>query len=75
MKTLLALGRLTKKPNWRQILASVIAAMLGVQSNKNRQRDFNNATIKQFLMAAFIVVIVFICSLYFLVQSAIYWLK
>ena len=69
------MSTIADKPGWRQILTSILAAIIGVQSNKNRHRDFKNASIKQFLIMGFIVVIIFIFAIYLLVQGTVYWLK
>lgn len=57
------------KPNILQIAKSVIAAAVGVQSNKNREQDFQHGTLSSYLIGgaiftvSFIIVIVLIVSM------------
>lgn len=44
----------------KQILSSVFAAALGVQSSKNRERDFKQGSIKIFIAAGLIFTALFI---------------
>jgi len=52
-----------KKPQkltlW-QIICSVVAAAFGVQSDKNRERDFNQAKPSTYIIAGVIFTIVFV---------------
>ena len=41
------------------ILKSAFAAMLGVQSNENRERDFNSGKFWHFFVAGFVVTVIF----------------
>lgn len=47
---------------------STIAAACGIQSKKNRERDFANAKPSTFVIAGIIFVIVFILGMYGIVQ-------
>tara|TARA_R110000787_G_scaffold52539_1_gene123730 strand:+ start:305 stop:496 length:192 start_codon:yes stop_codon:yes gene_type:complete len=49
--------------NFKETLKSVGAAFLGVQSNKNRQRDFTQGKLSHFIIAGIIAVVLFIASL------------
>ncbi|PCH94251.1 MAG: DUF2970 domain-containing protein [Gammaproteobacteria bacterium] len=42
---------------------SVAAAFIGVQSNKNREKDFNQGKLSHIIIVGIIVVIVFITAL------------
>ena len=54
-----------EKPHgWRDVIAGVMAAALGVQSEKNRQRDFEHGSPRQFVIVAIIATLVFIGLVY-----------
>lgn len=58
-----------KKPHgWRDVIAGVLAAALGVQSEKNRQRDFEHGSPRQFLVVAVVATLVFIVAIYVIVK-------
>lgn len=45
-----------------QVFQSVLAALFGVQSDKNRRRDFNAANPKTYLIVGVIVTLLFILT-------------
>jgi heme/copper-type cytochrome/quinol oxidase subunit 2 len=47
---------------------SVLAAMFGVQSSKNSERDLNSGKLRNFICAGIICLVVFILSIYCLVK-------
>ena len=49
-----------QKPGFIDIVKSTLAAALGVQSNKNRERDFKHGSIKTFAIAGIIFTVIFI---------------
>ena len=49
-----------QKPGFVDIVKSTLAAALGVQSNKNRERDFKHGSIKTFAIAGVIFTVIFI---------------
>jgi hypothetical protein len=49
-----------KKLNPLQVIGSVLAAGLGVQSSKNRERDFKQGRIGVFIAAGILFTLVFI---------------
>jgi len=49
-----------KEPNLLQVIASVLAAAFGVQSNKNRQRDFQKGNVLLFIGVGVIGTILFV---------------
>jgi hypothetical protein len=58
-----------EKPHgWRDVIASVVAAGLGVQSEKNRQRDFAHGSPKQFLIVAIGATLLFVAGVYAVVH-------
>ena len=50
------------------VIGSVFAAGLGVQSSKNRERDFKHGRFGVFLAAGFLFTLIFIGSVYGVVQ-------
>ncbi len=50
------------------VAASVLAAALGVQSSKNRERDFRYGSLKQFVVVGIIGTILFIVAVYSMVR-------
>ncbi|WP_461482688.1 DUF2970 domain-containing protein [Porticoccus sp.] len=49
-----------QKPGFWQIVFSTLAAFLGVQSNKNRERDFKHGNIYVYIVSGLIFTTVFI---------------
>jgi hypothetical protein len=49
--------------NFKETLKSVGAAFFGVQSDKNRERDFTQGKFSHFIIAGLIAVVIFIGSL------------
>tara|TARA_B110000503_G_C6967061_1_gene337616 strand:+ start:173 stop:421 length:249 start_codon:yes stop_codon:yes gene_type:complete len=56
---------------FRQILSSVFAAALGVQSSKNRDRDFKQGSAGAFLIAGLLFTVLFIVGVITVVQVVI----
>lgn len=56
------------RPSLKQVIGSVLAAGFGVQSNKNRQRDFSSGSGKQFVIVGIVATIMFVLTIYFIVQ-------
>ncbi|TCO72734.1 DUF2970 domain-containing protein [Chromatocurvus halotolerans] len=52
----------------RQIISSVFAAGLGVQSSKNRERDFTEGNAGLFIIAGLVFTALFIGGVYLVVQ-------
>jgi hypothetical protein len=59
------------KLNPLQVVASVFAAGLGVQSSKNRDRDFKQGRIGVFIAAGIVFTLFFIASVMFVVQMVL----
>jgi hypothetical protein len=49
--------------NFKKTFKSVGAAFFGVQSDKNRERDFTEGKFSHFIIAGVIAVVIFIASL------------
>ncbi len=57
-----------KALNPMQVVSSVLAAGLGVQSSKNRERDFKQGKIGVFIAAGIVFTLFFIGAVYTVVQ-------
>jgi len=55
-----------------QIISSVLASFIGVQSNKNRERDFKYGRPIYFIIAGVILTVLFILAVYSAVQFALH---
>jgi hypothetical protein len=51
-----------KKPKLRTLVLSVLAAGFGVQSDKNRQRDFTHGSPLAFILGGLLFTLLFIAS-------------
>jgi hypothetical protein len=49
-------------PFWR-VMLSVMQASYGVQNKKNKERDFQNGSVKGFVAAALIFTVIFVMTL------------
>ncbi|MEW6998778.1 DUF2970 domain-containing protein [Colwelliaceae bacterium BS250] len=52
-----------KPPSIKDVAGSVGAAFLGVQSDKNRERDFSQGKFSHFIIVGAIAVLLFVASL------------
>ena len=57
-----------KSLNTLQVVSSVMAAGLGVQSSKNRERDFKQGRLGVFIAAGIIFTLLFIGTVFTVVQ-------
>ena len=60
-----------KKPNFLQVIGSVLAAFFGVQNSKNRERDFKHGNHRHFIIAGVVLTAVFVLSVFALVQMVL----
>ena len=60
-----------EKLNVLQVVSSVFAAGLGVQSSKNRQRDFKQGRLGVFIAAGIIFTLLFIGAVFTVVQMVL----
>ncbi len=56
------------KVSWWAVVKSVLSAMLGVQSAKNRERDFTQGKPHQYIIIGIIATLLFIFTLVFVVS-------
>lgn len=59
------------KLNPLQVVGSVFAAGLGVQSSKNRERDFKQGRVGVFIAAGIVFTLIFIGTVLFVVQMVL----
>lgn len=56
------------KPTITQIVKSVLAAFIGVQSADNRKNDFEQGSLSTYVIAGIIFTVVFVAGIIFLVS-------
>lgn len=56
-------GNHSNKPGFFQVIASIVAAAIGVQSDKNRQRDFTQGNPLIYIFGGLIFTVVFVMTL------------
>ncbi|CAM3079943.1 hypothetical protein BZK31_00600 [Pseudomonas floridensis] len=61
-----------KSPTVRQMLHSILAAAFGVQSGKNRERDFTHGKPAHFLLLGLLCTVIFVAVLFGVVQLVLY---
>ncbi len=59
------------KPTITQVIKSVLAAAIGVQSNDNRQKDFTHGSLSTYVVAGLIFTVLFVSGLVFLVSTVL----
>jgi hypothetical protein len=57
------------KPTITQVVKSVLAAFIGVQSETNRKKDFEHGSLSTYLIAGFIFTALFVVAIIFLVSA------
>jgi len=57
------------KPTITQVIKSVLAAAIGVQSDDNRQQDFTQGSLVTYVIAGLIFTVLFVSGLVFLVST------
>lgn len=62
-----------KPPTFWQMLQSVLAAAFGVQSGKNRARDFSQGKASHFIAMGVIFTLIFVLLLYALVRLVLHF--
>jgi len=57
-----------EKPSFLDVVKSVLASFFGVQSDKNRERDFQQGNPMQFILVGIVLTILFIVAMIILVK-------
>jgi hypothetical protein len=60
-----------KKPSLVQVIISVLASLLGVQSDRNRQRDFARGDPKDYIGVYVALVVLFVIGMIVLVNMVL----
>lgn len=60
-----------RQPGFLQVVLSTLAAAIGVQSNKNRERDFRSGSIKAYVAAGIIFTTLFVLTLVLVVRTVL----
>lgn len=64
-------GQPEKRPNALQVIWSVIAALFGVQSQKNRDRDFRKGDPRDYIVVYVVLVIVLVAGMIMVVNAVL----
>jgi hypothetical protein len=59
------------KPGLGSVIMSTLSAFIGIQSSKNRERDFAKGNFKAYVISGLIFTVVFITSIVMLVKFLI----
>ena len=59
------------KPSFGQVVLSTLAAAIGVQTNKNRERDFKGGSFKAYIAAGIIFTTLFVLTLVLVVKMVL----
>ncbi len=57
------------KPTITQVIKSILAAVIGIQSDANRQRDLKEGYLSVYLIGGLIFTVLFVSGLVFLVSN------
>lgn len=56
------------RPSFLDVVKSVLASFFGVQSDKNRERDFQQGSPAQFIIVGLVLTVLFIVGMIFIVK-------
>jgi hypothetical protein len=59
------------KPTVTQVIKSVLAAFIGVQSEANRKKDFESGSLSAYVIAGLIFTVLFVVAIIFLVSAIV----
>jgi hypothetical protein len=59
------------KPTITQVIKSVLAAFIGVQSEANRKKDFESGSLSAYVIAGLIFTALFVVTIIFLVYKIV----
>ena len=66
--TLLSAGDVVSKSNIMQLIKSVLSAAIGVQSDENRRKEFEQGSLSSYVIAGVIFTVLFVGGLILLVS-------
>lgn len=58
----------TSKPSFLAVVISILAALFGVQSERNRQRDFNHGNPAIYIAVGIVFIVLFVLALVLVVN-------
>lgn len=59
---------MTTRPGLKQVVKAVAGALIGVQSEQQRQQDFNSSGPMPYILVGVLMTALFVCSLLLLVS-------
>ena len=59
------------KPTITQVFKSVLAAVIGVQSEANRKKDFEQGSFSTYIIAGLIFTVFFVAAIIFVVSTVV----
>jgi hypothetical protein len=59
------------KPTITQVIKSVLAAFIGVQSEDNRKKDFEHGSLSTYIIAGIIFTVLFVVAIIVLVSTIV----
>ncbi|MDD2724308.1 MAG: DUF2970 domain-containing protein [Methylovulum sp.] len=59
------------QPSMIQVIKSVLAAFIGVQSEENRQKDFTQGSLKNYLIGGVVFTVLFVAIIIFVVSAVL----
>jgi len=59
------------QPSIFQILKSVLAAFIGVQSEENRKKDFTQGSLKNYIIGGIVFTVLFVAIIIFVVSAVL----
>lgn len=62
---------MSQSPGPLEVVKSVLAAMFGVQSDENRERDFKHGKASHFIIAGIVLTVIFVIVLINIVSSIV----
>lgn len=63
--------RETRRPGMLAVIASILAAAFGVQSSRNKERDFRHGNYRHFIIGGIVFTIVFVLAVIFVVRMVL----
>lgn len=60
-----------KRPGILSVLQSVFAAIFGIQSDKNREKDFEKGDASQFIVVGIVVVVIIMLTMVMIVNQVL----
>jgi hypothetical protein len=60
-----------QSPSLKQVLKAVAGALIGVQSEQQRQQDFNSGSVMPYIVVGIIVTVVFVLALLLIVSTVL----